>query len=153
MLVSMDSPAAGLVLVFCGFGTQHPKAAINFSGQGKSREVMSSSSLPLIHLIPSCCRQSLTGPSGKRTRGTVKTYQWSEWSPTSKRMKGRGEDFAKRSGFLNVFDLFTEENFCPKSWSFCYEAFLVPSDYAEDIPKEWWSQAPCRCLQERLDVV
>jgi len=27
MLVSMDSPAAGLVLVFCGFGTQHPKAA------------------------------------------------------------------------------------------------------------------------------
>ena len=92
MLVSMDSPAAGLVLVFCGFGTQHPKAAINFSGQGKSREVMSSSSLPLIHLIPSCCRQSLTGPSGKRARGMVKTYQWSEWSPTSKRMKGRGEE-------------------------------------------------------------
>jgi hypothetical protein len=31
-------------------------------------------------------------------------------------MKGRGEeDFAKRSGFLNVFDLFTEENFCLKS--------------------------------------
>ena len=92
------APAAGLV--FCGFGTQHPKAKL----------------------------RDATDPNAAARAETPDRTQ------REKRTR-HGEDPAI-SAISVISVIFHHEE------PIILQAFLVPSDYADDLPKEWWSQAP-----------
>ena len=149
------APAAGLVLVFCGFGTQHPKAAKLL----RSREVNGGHEFLQFATDPSDPFM-LEPPEPDRTQREKSTRHGQDLSviwviSNFKKNEGkRGRGFCQEKWLFECFWSLHRRKLLPEELIILPRGLLVPSDYAEDIPKEWWSQAPCLCcLQERLDVV